>query len=94
MGEGTCISVIVPIYNTEKYLDACITSIVNQTYSALQIILVDDGSPDKCGIICDTWVKKDNRIQVIHQGKRWSQRCQKRRPANCNGRTNLLCGFG
>ena len=67
MGEGTCISVIVPIYNTEKYLDACITSIVNQTYSALQIILVDDGSPDKCGIICDTWVKKDNRIQVIHQ---------------------------
>ena len=67
MREGTCISVIVPIYNTEKYLDACITSIVNQTYSALQIILVDDGSPDKCGIICDTWVKKDNRIQVIHQ---------------------------
>ena len=67
MGKSVCISVIIPIYNTEKYLDACITSIVNQTYSALQIILVDDGSPDKCGIICDTWVKKDNRIQVIHQ---------------------------
>lgn len=67
MSEGICISVIVPIYNTEKYLDACITSIVNQSYSALQIILVDDGSPDGSGEICDAWAEKDSRIQVIHQ---------------------------
>lgn len=67
MFEDTVISVIVPIYNTEKYLDACITSIVNQTHSALQIILVDDGSPDRSGGICDTWAKQDSRIQVIHQ---------------------------
>lgn len=67
MSEGFCISVIVPIYNTEKYLDACITSIVNQPYSALQIILVDDGSTDGSGEICDAWAEKDSRIQVIHQ---------------------------
>ena len=67
MFEDTVISVIVPIYQTEKYLDACITSIVNQTHTALQIILVDDGSPDRCGGICDTWAKQDSRIQVIHQ---------------------------
>lgn len=67
MFEDTVISVIVPVYNTEKYLDTCITSIVNQTHSALQIILVDDGSQDKSGGICDAWAKQDSRIQVIHQ---------------------------
>ena len=61
------ISVIVPIYNVEKYLDRCIKSIVNQSYTNLEIILVDDGSPDRCGEICDEWVKKDNRIKVIHK---------------------------
>lgn len=67
MGESVCISVIVPIYNTEKYLDACFASITNQTYKNLQIILVDDGSSDGSGKICDIWAKKDSRIQVIHQ---------------------------
>ncbi len=67
MDESICISVIVPIYNTEKYLDACFVSITNQTYKNLQIILVDDGSPDRSGGICDTWAKQDSRIQVIHQ---------------------------
>lgn len=61
------ISVIVPIYNVEKYLNRCIESIVNQTYKNLEIILVDDGSPDKCPEICDEWAKKDNRIKVIHK---------------------------
>lgn len=61
------ISVIVPIYKVEKYLDRCITSIVNQTYSKLEIILVDDGSPDNCPAICDTWAEKDDRITVIHR---------------------------
>ena len=61
------VSVIVPIYNVEKYLEQCIQSIVNQTYDNLEIILVDDGSPDRCGEICDDWAKKDSRIRVFHQ---------------------------
>lgn len=61
------VSVIVPIYKVELYLDKCIQSIVNQTYDNLEIILVDDGSPDRCGEICDEWAKKDSRIRVFHQ---------------------------
>jgi len=61
------ISVIVPVYNVEKYLDKCISSIVDQTYTNLEIILVDDGSPDNCPAICDAWAEKDSRIRVIHQ---------------------------
>ena len=61
------ISIIVPVYKVEKYLDKCIQSIVDQTYSDLEIILVDDGSPDRCPEICDEWSRKDSRIRVIHQ---------------------------
>lgn len=61
------ISVIVPIYNVEKYINQCIDSIINQTYTNLEIILVDDGSPDNCGKICDEYAEKDNRIKVIHK---------------------------
>lgn len=61
------ISVIVPVYKVEPYLDRCIQSIVNQTYPNLEIILVDDGSPDNCGAICDAWAEKDSRIKVIHK---------------------------
>lgn len=61
------ISVIVPIYNVERYLRTCIDSIVNQTYSNLEIILVDDGSPDKCPELCDEYAENDNRVKVIHQ---------------------------
>lgn len=61
------ISVIVPIYNVEKYLIKCIESIINQTYKNLEIILVDDGSPDNCPSICDEYAKKDDRIKVIHK---------------------------
>ena len=61
------ISVIVPVYNVEKYLNRCIDSIINQTYKNLEIILVDDGSPDNCGKICDEYAKKDSRIKVIHK---------------------------
>ena len=61
------ISVIVPIYNVEKYVNKCVGSIVNQTYTNLEIILVDDGSPDRCPEICDEWAKKDSRIKVIHK---------------------------
>ena len=61
------ISVIVPIYKVEAYLDECVRSIVGQTYPHLEIILVDDGSPDGCGALCDEWAKRDDRIKVIHK---------------------------
>ena len=61
------ISIIVPVYKVEAYLRKCIDSILNQTYKNLQIILVDDGSPDNSGAICDEYAQKDNRIQVIHK---------------------------
>ena len=61
------ISVIVPVYKVEPYLDKCVSSIVNQTYSNLEIILVDDGSPDNCPAMCDAWAEKDSRIRVIHK---------------------------
>lgn len=61
------ISVVVPVYKVEKYLDQCVQSIVNQTFKNLEIILVDDGSPDRCGAMCDAWALKDGRIKVIHQ---------------------------
>lgn len=61
------ISVIVPIYKVEAYLDRCIQSISAQTYANLEIILVDDGSPDNCPAICDKWAKLDRRIKVIHK---------------------------
>ena len=67
MGNNPLISVIVPVYKVEKYLNRCIDSIVNQTYKNLEIILVDDGSPDDCPSICDEWAKKDDRIKVIHK---------------------------
>lgn len=61
------ISVIVPIYKVEQFLDRCVQSIADQTYHNLEIILVDDGSPDNCPAMCDAWAEKDSRIQVIHK---------------------------
>lgn len=61
------VSVIVPIYNVEKYLCQCVDSIISQTYQDLEIILVDDGSIDGCGHICDEYKEKDSRIRVIHK---------------------------
>ena len=61
------VSVIVPIYKVEQYLDRCIQSIVSQTYRNLEIILVDDGSPDHCPAMCDAWAEKDTRIKVVHK---------------------------
>lgn len=60
------ISVIVPVYEAEKYLDQCVQSIVDQTYKNLEIILVDDGSPDNCPAMCDEWSARDGRVRVIH----------------------------
>lgn len=67
MISGELISVIVPVYKVEAYLDRCVQSIVDQTYRDLEIILVDDGSPDRCPAMCDAWAEKDPRIRVIHK---------------------------
>lgn len=67
MDKKPMVSVIVPIYNVEAYLKRCVDSILNQTYKNLEIILVDDGSPDKCPEICDEYAKSDKRIKVIHK---------------------------
>lgn len=61
------VSIIVPVYNVEKYLEKCINSILNQTYKEIEVILVDDGSTDSSGTICDMYGEKDNRIVVMHQ---------------------------
>ena len=63
---GKILSITIPSYNVEKYIRHCIESIINQTYPDLQIILVDDGSTDCSGLICDEYAKKDARITVVH----------------------------
>ena len=65
--ELPLISVIIPVYNVESYLDRCVESVVGQTYTNLEIILVDDGSPDNSPTMCDNWAAKDARIKVIHK---------------------------
>lgn len=67
MNKQSLVSIIVPIYKVQEYLNECIESIVNQTYKNIELILVDDGSPDKCPQMCDEWAGKDNRIRVIHK---------------------------
>ena len=64
------LSVIVPVYNVETFLPACIDSILSQTFRDLELILIDDGSPDACGRICDKYAEKDTRVRVIHQENR------------------------
>lgn len=61
------VSVIVPIYNVEKYLDECMVSLLNQTLKDIEIILVDDESPDNCPKMCDEYANKDKRVKVVHK---------------------------
>lgn len=65
--EAGLVSVVLPIYNVEKYLNRCIESVIRQTYKKIEIILVDDGSPDSCPQKCDDWAKMDGRIKVVHK---------------------------
>lgn len=65
--KNALISIVVPVYGVEQFLDQCVQSLVTQSYSNLEIILVDDGSKDKCPQICDKWAEKDHRIKVIHK---------------------------
>ena len=61
------VSIVVPVYNTGKYLNRCMNSIVKQTYSNIEVILIDDGSTDDSSDLCDEWAEKDERIKVIHK---------------------------
>ena len=65
--ENDLITIIVPVYKVEKYLAKCIENIINQSYANLEIILIDDGSPDNCGEMCDNYAREDKRIKVIHK---------------------------
>lgn len=60
-------SIIVPVYNVEKYINKCVDSILSQTFEDFELILVDDGSPDNCPAICDNYAEKDSRVKVIHK---------------------------
>lgn len=85
------ISVIVPIYNVEKYLNKCIDSIVNQTYKNLEIILIDDGSTDGSGDICDEYAGRDMRIKVFHQENKGVVAARKSWNKKCNRRIYRIC---
>lgn len=80
------VSVIVPVFKVEAYLDECIGSIVEQTYSDLEIILIDDGSPDSCPQICDGWAEKDPRIVVVHRENGGVSRARNTGIEKANGR--------
>lgn len=67
MNEKKLVSIVVPIYKVEEYLEECVDSILNQSYKEFEVILVDDGSPDRCGEICDRYAECDSRIRVIHK---------------------------
>ncbi len=65
--KNPAVSVIVPVYNVEPYLARCLDSILAQTFTDFELLLIDDGSPDRCGEICDEYPGKDNRVRVFHQ---------------------------
>ena len=67
MNQSPRISVIVPVYNVEQYFPRCVESILAQTYENLEILLVDDGTKDNCGAICDAYARQDERVKVIHK---------------------------
>ena len=67
MDNSTLVSVIIPVFNVEKYLSSCVNSVLNQSYTNLEIILVDDGSTDNSGSLCDEFQKRDDRVKVYHK---------------------------
>jgi len=85
------VSVIVPVYKTEKYLEKCLESILNQTYEYLEIILVDDGSPDNSGVICDIYAGRDSRIKVIHKANGGLSDARNAGLEECTGKFTVFC---
>ena len=77
------ISVIVPVYNTEKYLDDCIQSILNQSFTNFELLLIDDGSTDRSGVICDAYASQDERVRVFHQANKGSSIARKKGLSHC-----------
>lgn len=89
MNENFLITIIVPVYKVEKYIVQCIDSILGQTYTNFELILVDDGSPDRSGVICDGYAKRDSRVRVLHQQNAGPSRCRNRGIELANGK--YLC---
>ena len=87
------LSIIVPVYNAELYLKRCVRSIQNQLWKNFELILVDDGSSDQSGILCDQLSKEDRRIRVIHKKKRWGSICSECRFRYCIRRLYRFCRF-
>ena len=86
MENQALISVIIPVYNVEEYLCECVDSVLVQTYQNFEIILVDDGSTDSSGRICDEYAEKDSRISVIHQENRGPSKTRNTGLNNANGK--------
>lgn len=91
--EKPLLSIIVPVYDVERYLPKCIDSILAQTFTDFELILVEDGSPDNCPALCDAAAAKDARIRVIHQ-KNGGAFCRpQRRAGRGKGQVDRLCGL-
>lgn len=87
------ISIIVPVYNVEEYLRECVDSVLNQTYSDIEVILVDDGSTDQSGNICDEYAEMDSRIKVIHKKNRGVSSARNTGIETASGERIHFCGF-
>lgn len=79
------VSIIVPVYNVEKYLDRCVNCLINQTHKDVEILLIDDGSPDNCPAMCDAYAQKDNRIKVFHKNNGGLSSARNMGLDNCTG---------
>lgn len=84
------VTVIVPVYKVEQYLKRCVDSILKQTVEKIEVILVDDGSPDTCPVICDEIAKKDDRVRVVHK-KWWVSISEKCRTYYCKRGVYRIC---
>lgn len=84
------VSIVVPVYKVEHYLDGCILSLINQTEKNIEIILVDDGSPDACSQICDKWAGADSRIKVLHQANQGVTKARSNGVRNASGKWVLF----